>query len=74
MAEPVPMEVEKKCARCGDAFRCKQEAGCWCASVHMERAMLAEIRARFADCLCEACLRKLAAGQEPAGPEADGTR
>ena len=74
MAGTVPTEVEKKCARCGDAFRCKQEAGCWCASVHVQRATLAEIRARFADCLCEDCLRKLAAGQKPAAAEADGTR
>ena len=64
MAESVRTEVEKKCSRCGVAFRCRQEAGCWCANVGVESAMLAEIRARFADCLCEGCLRKLAAGQE----------
>jgi hypothetical protein len=64
MAEPVPTNVEKKCSRCGEAFLCKQEAGCWCASVRVDPAMLAELRARFADCLCEGCLRKLAAGQE----------
>jgi hypothetical protein len=60
MAETVPTEVEKKCSRCGKVFRCKQEAGCWCAGVQVERAVLAEIRARFADCLCEPCLRTLA--------------
>ena len=61
MAETVSTEVGKTCSRCGNVFRCKQEAGCWCAAVQVERAMLAEIQARFADCLCEACLRKLAA-------------
>jgi len=61
MTETAPGDVEKKCSRCGNAFHCKQEAGCWCASVQVERATLAEIRTRFADCLCEACLRKLAA-------------
>jgi len=60
MAETAHGDVEKKCSRCGNAFRCKQEPGCWCASVHVERATLAEIRGRFADCLCEACLQKLA--------------
>ena len=64
MAGTVPTEVEKKCARCGERFRCKQEAGCWCASLHVEPAMLSELRARYVDCLCEACLRKLAARQE----------
>jgi len=64
VAEPVSTDVEKKCSRCGERFSCKQEAGCWCANVRVEPAILAELRARYADCLCEACLRKLAAGQE----------
>jgi Cysteine-rich CWC len=60
VAEPVSTNVEKKCSRCGEKFLCKQEAGCWCATVRVEPAMLAELRARYADCLCESCLRKLA--------------
>ena len=64
MAEPVSTNVEKRCPRCGGEFSCKQEAGCWCANVRVEPAILAELRARYANCLCEACLRKLAAGQE----------
>lgn len=62
--EPVPTNVEKKCPRCGERFQCKQAAGCWCAGLLVESAMLAELRARYADCLCEACLRKLAAAQK----------
>jgi len=64
IAEPVPTDIEKKCSRCGERFQCKQEAGCWCASLHVEPATLLELRARYIDCLCEACLRKLAAGQD----------
>ena len=64
MAEIVRTDVEKKCARCGAVFSCRQEAGCWCAGVRVEPAMLAELRARYADCLCETCLRELAAGQK----------
>jgi Cysteine-rich CWC len=64
MAEIVRTDVEKKCSRCGGKFSCKQEAGCWCATVRVEPAMLAELRARYADCLCEVCLRKLATGQD----------
>jgi hypothetical protein len=59
VAEIVHM-VEKRCSRCGVAFHCKQEARCWCANVRLESAMLAELRARYADCLCEVCLRELA--------------
>ena len=64
MTDPVPAEVEKKCSRCGQGFQCKQEAGCWCASVKIDRAILVQLRTRFADCLCEACLRQLAGEQE----------
>jgi hypothetical protein len=62
--EPMPIHVEKKCPRCGESFQCKQGAGCWCASMRVESAMLGELRARYADCLCEACLRKLAVEKE----------
>jgi Cysteine-rich CWC len=64
MAEIVRTEVEKKCSRCGKNFSCRQEAGCWCASVRVEAALLGELRARYADCLCEVCLRELAAGRK----------
>ena len=64
MADPVSRSVEKKCPRCGAGFSCQQEAGCWCASVRVEPPLLAELRARYADCLCEGCLRELAAGRE----------
>ena len=60
----VPTIVEKKCSRCGVPFNCKQEAGCWCAAMHLDPAVLAELRTRFSDCLCEACLRKLAAREK----------
>ena len=60
MAEIARTEVEKKCSRCGAAFSCRQEAGCWCANVRVEAALLAELRARYANCLCQACLRELA--------------
>jgi hypothetical protein len=64
MAQPVSTSVEKKCSRCGAVFSCRQEAGCWCAGVRVEAAILAELRARYADCLCETCLRELTTAQE----------
>src|SRR5260221_5770223 len=60
-AKRVPTTVEKECRRCGAPFNCKQEAGCWCAAMRIDPVVLAELRTRFSDCLCEACLRKLAA-------------
>jgi hypothetical protein len=64
MAENDCTNVEKKCSRCGEVFLCKQEVGCWCANMRVDSAVLAQLRERFADCLCEACLRKLAATQK----------
>jgi len=52
--------TEKKCSRCGAVFGCRQAEGCWCAEVRIAPAKLAELRATFADCLCEACLRSFA--------------
>jgi hypothetical protein len=50
----VPSTVEKKCSRCGEPFSCQQEAGCWCATMRLDPTTLAELGARFSDCLCEA--------------------
>ena len=55
------------CPRCGAAFECRPEGGCWCADetfrLPLDAAAVAE------GCLCAACLRKAAAeaGQQPAG-------
>jgi hypothetical protein len=64
MTDPVSANLEKKCPRCGERFSCKQESGCWCATVRVEPAMLAELRARYSDCLCEVCLRELGTAQD----------
>ncbi len=47
---------EKKCPCCGKVFTCHEQEGCWCANVRLTSATLDALRARFADCLCEACL------------------
>lgn len=53
-----PTTKEKKCSSCGKPFTCHQQEGCWCASVRLTSAALDSLRSRFADCLCEVCLRK----------------
>jgi hypothetical protein len=45
------------CARCGAAFDCNLEGGCWCAAEPYRLPMLDAAQ----DCLCPACLRKAAA-------------
>lgn len=52
-----PATTEKKCACCGKSFTCHEQEECWCANVRLTSAALDALRARFADCLCEACLK-----------------
>ena len=56
-APTAPATTEKKCACCGKSFTCHEQEGCWCANVRLTSAALDALRARFADCLCEACLK-----------------
>ena len=57
------------CARCGGAFHCGvADAGpCACASLRLSDALLAALRARYAGCLCLACLLELQADAPPPG-------
>ncbi len=56
------------CPRCGGPFACgvgaDRSAPCFCASFDLGAPRLAELRGRFSDCLCAACLRTLAAEPE----------
>lgn len=47
---------EKTCESCGRAFLCNA-GSCWCDSVPLDPAALSALRAKYRDCLCEACLK-----------------
>jgi len=66
---------DARCPRCGGAFHCGAKLAqasdappCACTSVTLDAQTLAELRARYAACLCLACLRELARAHEKAGP------
>jgi len=52
------------CPRCGGAFACGVDADrarpCFCVSYELRPERLAELRAKWPDCLCAACLAALA--------------
>ena len=52
------------CPRCGGPFACGVNAGratpCFCASYALGPERLAELRAKWSDCLCAGCLATLA--------------
>ena len=53
------------CPRCGGPFACgvgaDRAAPCFCVSYALGAERLAELRARWSDCLCADCLAALAA-------------
>jgi len=64
------IETNDRCPRCGGGFHCGvNDAGpCVCTTVTLDEATLAELRARYDDCLCLRCLVELAGTKEKAGP------
>lgn len=63
-AAPPPGWRATACPRCGGAFACGVGAGrdtpCFCTTIALPPARLAQLRARYDDCLCAACLAALA--------------
>jgi hypothetical protein len=57
MDEQHPLVRDKRCAACGQQFACRP-GGCWCTDVRLTAVTLAQLRQRYADCLCETCLRR----------------
>ena len=54
---------DARCPRCGGAFHCGANAAapCACTTLRLDDTTLADLRARYAGCLCLACLRDIAA-------------
>jgi len=59
------------CPRCGGGFHCGvgDAAPCACTTIRLDAATLAEMRARYATCLCMNCLAGLAAPKETGRPD-----
>jgi len=69
-ATPGPGHRAAACPRCGAAFACGVDADratpCFCVGVALGPDRLAELRAKWSDCLCRDCLVALAARPEQA--------
>ena len=64
-------ETPDRCPRCGDGFHCgvADAAPCACTTIRLDAAALAEMRARYATCLCMNCLASFAATKEKGRPD-----
>jgi ribosomal protein L34E len=62
-----PSDDNARCGRCGQAFHCgvRDAVPCACAAVKLTPAALAELRERYAGCLCPPCLAQWAADPPP---------
>lgn len=61
-AAPATGMLAARCPRCGRGFDCGAATGwCECFSLRLSPALQTELAARWAGCLCLACLRELAA-------------
>ncbi len=50
----------KACEACGESFACEISLGkgCWCGELKLSEDTRQELRAKYSDCLCRACLEK----------------
>jgi hypothetical protein len=68
--KPTPGYRSTTCPRCGRPFACGVDANratpCFCASYALGAERLAELRAKWSDCLCADCLATLANDAERA--------
>ncbi len=50
------------CEACGETFACEISlgTGCWCGEIKLSGETRAELRAKYKNCLCRACLEKAA--------------
>ena len=60
------------CPRCGGGFVCGIDGAgpCLCTTVRLDEAVLAELRGRYAGCLCMRCLSSLSRERERVGVRA----
>jgi len=51
------------CEACGETFACEISlgTGCWCGEIKLSDETRQELRAKYKNCLCCACLEKAAA-------------
>jgi hypothetical protein len=60
----VASAIEKTCESCGQLFPCQKEGECWCRSVELDPGTRTQLENKFRDCLCESCLKVIAAQPE----------
>ncbi len=57
------LRKSQACEACGETFACEISLGkgCWCGEIKLSDETRQELRAKYKNCLCRACLEKAAA-------------
>jgi hypothetical protein len=59
--KPDTFKKIKTCPACGATFSCGAETGhCWCQAYELSAETFKFLKNKYADCLCEDCLRGFA--------------
>ncbi|MBD0326275.1 MAG: cysteine-rich CWC family protein [Pyrinomonadaceae bacterium] len=67
------LQTAQTCEACGAEFNCGAlGSSCWCAEVKLSEAVRAELRARYASCLCRACLESFVEVERGADQKGNG--
>ena len=63
--------ADSRCPRCGGAFHCgvNDVEPCACTTLSLDEPALADLRQRYAGCLCLTCLRTVSTAQEAVAPQ-----
>lgn len=49
----------KKCSKCSVTFECcNEQPGCWCEKLFLDMDTLNDLKAKYDNCLCPACLKE----------------
>ena len=59
----VSLEIErcriKTCPSCNKEFICLHNADCWCMNYKLSEEQLTMLKNKYADCICEDCMKEL---------------
>ena len=73
LALPV-LRKSQSCEACGETFACEISlgTGCWCGEIKLSDETRQELRAKYKNWLCRACLEKAAVTNSTSEAKANG--
>lgn len=69
------LRKSQACEDCSETFACEISlgTGCWCGEIKLSDEARQELRAKYKNCLCRACLEKVAAANSISDAQSERT-